>query len=179
MHLLYSLPDALQSFIYEFDSTYSNTFKSVDFKNELLFYQMTHIDREKFNQYVLEQIISFLDDLNYLNYTWSNDYGFFNFDFTTKKQTYLSQFNLIDFVQNNYQIAYFPDGDVVKFKILPRNLEIPNKILYYDGFICSNQKSILIADEMIDKPIHDTEPLVNPYYNTENITVWITPRDTY
>jgi len=180
LNLLYSLPDVLQGLIYEFDSTFTSTFKSVDFKNELTFYQLSHFDRKKLNQCVLEQFVYYLDDLNYDNLTWSNEFGFFNFNFTKESVNYYSsQSNLIDFIQNNYQITYFPDdnaNDIVKFKILPQNLEIPDNILYYDGFICSNQTSILIEDGLIEHPVPNTYPIFHPSSNITDIAVWISSR---
>ena len=183
-NLLYSLPEYLQNHVFCFDPTFANTFKQDDFKFELCIKQMFKFDREKYKDVVLQQLFMYFDSLNFDGSRyWCNDFGFFDFNHNETSIEYLTQYNLVDFIKDNYELSFFEDGDIIKFKILPiASSEKKNQFLDYsysqertfDGFICSIQNHKLIESGAIENPVPYSAPAVWDFdLHNFDVALWV------
>ena len=179
-NFFYSLPDCLQNEIYTFDLTFANTFRNDDFKFDLQINHMFKFDKEKFTNVVLNQLFAYFDTLNFEGYTeWSNEFGFFCFN---SDNEYSEQTDFVNFIEENYELSFFQDEDIIKFKILPLGtydkktsfLEDSSQERTFDGFICSIKKHELIEKGDLENPVPGSSLAVNDSDLTAfDIVVWI------
>ena len=128
MSLLKMLPDNLISYIYSFDGTYHNVFKSDNFRSAILLQIGA----------AYKLIDKYIQDLFADDFVWFNNYGTFgNLNETRMLLRYF-------YTQYNLRIIYDDNTNNIYFKIKPifEDDEVEDEeeyeVIRYDGFLTRN-----------------------------------------
>ena len=189
-HLFFSLPEVLQSEIYQWDPTYKRTFQTFSFQEEINYHQILLLHKEQLNR----KFYQYWDDILQIkefegNSIWYNEFGYFDFQpyscHPIQKHKKIHQ-NRISFYDNGYQPHFFVEDGVIKFKILSLELSYEEKQFLkfstsgyknYDGFLCTRPKHMQIWKEEIPKPVPDASSYLHygPAEFNDRVTfdVWV------
>jgi hypothetical protein len=147
-NLLFSLPDALISEIYLFDSTY-RLFENYQFEEDIT---EAYLKRNDVRQKCIQEITTFIENSNADGSEFYNDYGYFDawndqlnqLDETKDKVKYES---VNDFFVSLHQIE-----EVLYFKILPKgatkkNCAFLRKPKRFDGYFLHERSDGYLAEQ--------------------------------
>jgi hypothetical protein len=161
-NLLFSLPEVLQSEIYQYDNTY-RIFSTDEFKDEVLSSYL------KSNNNLVDRVTNYLN--TYIQdggCVWNNEYGRIDPDdeLTRKTINYASTDEFFVVINHINNAAYF--------KILPKG-STPDNCSFlcnpgnYDGYFLDNDRQDNLSERILDAAcMGSTDPIESYTYNRNN-----------